>query len=667
MQALRRFTVRARSARAADAARRARDEPALVVAPGDPRPVRVARPGAVADAATATRSQVLGEVSRPSGWPRWPRTASSCAGCRTSSTTCSDYLTQPRWYQSAGRRGAGRVDRLLLAGVRHHRGAAAVLRRPRHPGRRPPQGAPATSACRSSASGCSTAPATSASRCRADGWQLEHYPSLDPHGLPIEAAARAPTAAPRVIAVAAARGPHAARARLAARRSAGCRCCCSTPTSRRTTPPSAPGHRPALRRRRGPPARAGDAARHRRRAGAPRLLRGSPARPQPEVFHTNEGHAGFLGVERIRELVEAARARASTRRCRRCAPARCSPRTPRCRPASTASRATWSQRYLAGLPGVPLEQRPRARRRGRPDDVQHGAHGPAARPARQRRRASCTAQVSREMFADLWPGFDADEVPIGSITNGVHAPTWMAREIVEIGRARGQARPGRRSTAAAATASTRIADRELWSVRGTLRARLVDEVRRRIRESGARSAGTTEAELGWTDDRLRPRRPHHRLRPAGAVLQAADPDAARPGAAARRCCSTPSGRCRSSSPARATRPTTAASSSSQQMVRSPTTRRSGTASRSCPTTTSAWPATSTGACDVWLNNPLRPLEACGTSGMKAALNGGAQPVHPRRLVGRVVRRRRTAGRSRPPTASPTPTAATSSRRARSTT
>jgi starch phosphorylase len=26
-------------------------------------------------------------------------------------------------------------------------------------------------------------------------------------------------------------------------------------------------------------------------------------------------------------------------------------------------------------------------------------------------------------------------------------------------------------------------------------------------------------------------------------------------------------------------------------------------------------------CDVWMNNPLRPLEACGTSGMKAALNG----------------------------------------------
>jgi starch phosphorylase len=27
-------------------------------------------------------------------------------------------------------------------------------------------------------------------------------------------------------------------------------------------------------------------------------------------------------------------------------------------------------------------------------------------------------------------------------------------------------------------------------------------------------------------------------------------------------------------------------------------------------------------CDVWLNNPIRPREACGTSGEKAALNGG---------------------------------------------
>ena len=122
-------------------------------------------------------------------------------------------------------------------------------------------------------------------------------------------------------------------------------------------------------------------------------------------------------------------------------------------------------------------------------------------------------------------------------------------------------RPGRgRRRRRTSTASTSIAAGDLWSIRRTLRARLVDEVRRRIREHGARPRGATEAELGWTDDRVRPRRPHHRLRPAGAVLQAADPDAARPRAAQGAAAATPSGRSSSSSPARATRPTTAASS-----------------------------------------------------------------------------------------------------------
>jgi len=37
-------------------------------------------------------------------------------------------------------------------------------------------------------------------------------------------------------------------------------------------------------------------------------------------------------------------------------------------------------------------------------------------------------QVSREMFAGLWPGFDTREVPIGAVTNGVHTPTWVASD-----------------------------------------------------------------------------------------------------------------------------------------------------------------------------------------------------------------------------------------------
>ena len=49
----------------------------------------------------------------------------------------TDYLTGDLWYQcyAAENPAAPKGDRLLLAGVRHHRGAAAVLRRSGHPGR----------------------------------------------------------------------------------------------------------------------------------------------------------------------------------------------------------------------------------------------------------------------------------------------------------------------------------------------------------------------------------------------------------------------------------------------------------------------------------------------------------------------------------------------------
>ncbi|MEZ5269179.1 MAG: hypothetical protein R2789_11670 [Microthrixaceae bacterium] len=55
-----------------------------------------------------------------------------------------------------------------------------------------------------------------------------------------------------------------------------------------------------------------------------------------DVFHTNEGHAGFMGLERIRSLVVQT-ACASQRPCSRCVPTRCSRPTHLCPPESTAS------------------------------------------------------------------------------------------------------------------------------------------------------------------------------------------------------------------------------------------------------------------------------------------------------------------------------------------
>lgn len=63
-------------------------------------------------------------------------------------------------------------------------------------------------------------------------------------------------------------------------------------------------------------------------------------------------------------------------------------------------------------------------------------------------------------------------------------------------------------------------------------------------------------------------------------------------------------------------------------------------------------------CDVWLNNPLRPLEACGTSGMKSALNGGLN-LSIRDDGGTRCSTARTGGPSPPPTVSTTCDATTS--------
>ena len=52
--------------------------------------------------------------------------------------------------------------------------------------------------------------------------------------------------------------------------------------------------------------------------------------------------------------------------------------------------------------------------------------------ARSNGVAALHGAVSRDMFAGLWPDVPVDEVPIGSITNGVHAHTWVGDHIAAL-------------------------------------------------------------------------------------------------------------------------------------------------------------------------------------------------------------------------------------------
>jgi starch phosphorylase len=224
------------------------------------------------------------------------------------------------------------------------------------------------------------------------------------------------------------------------------------------------------------------------------------------------------------------------------------------------------------------------------------------------------------MFCRLWPGFDEDEVPVSSVTNGVHGPTWVARELTALlggndeewgvdGRNGGG--PGMRQ---------RVSDEQLWALRRELREKLVAEVRRRVRAAWLQR-GASPLELGWTDNVFDPdvltvgfarRVPTYKR----LTLMLRDPDRLRGLLldADRPIQVVVAGK---SHPA-----DEGGKALIQQIVRfvdDPAVRHRIVF---LPDYDMSMARYLYRGCDVWLNNPVRPLEACGTSGMKSALNGG---------------------------------------------
>ena len=237
--------------------------------------------------------------------------------------------------------------------------------------------------------------------------------------------------------------------------------------------------------------------------------------------------------------------------------------------------------------------------------------------------ASCTAHVSRGMFADLWPGFDEDDVPIGSITNGVHAPTWTARELVEMGTqttSQGDPVDGRRrrctSTASTAIDGRRAVEHPPDAARPAGRGGAPPDPR-----APRCPAGATEAEVGWTATAFDPdvltigfarRVPSYKR----LTLMLRDPERLK---------------ALLLDPERPMQLVIAGKSHPaddggkkliQQMVAFADDPEIRHRIAFLPGYDIGMARYLYWGCDVWLNNPLRPLEACGTSGMKAALNGG---------------------------------------------
>ena len=468
-----------------------------------------------------------------------------------------------------------------------------------------------------------------------DGWQLEHYPAIDPQGLPLQLLA-GPDGAPVLVQVAV---PDdrvlSARVWLARVGRVPLLLLDSDIEENAAENTGGVDLRGVTDRLYG-----GDQS-HRIQqeiligVGGVRAVRAfcrTTGHPAPEVFHTNEGHAGFLGLERIRELCTGSAVASNGAGPSSSSPATVSGAGLDFDEALAAVRAgtvftthtpvpagidrfglDLVRHYLTDrlLPGLPTD---RLLALGSEDDPEmfNMAHMGLRLAQRANGVSKLHGIVSREMFGGMWSGFDREEVPIGSVTNGVHGPTWEASQVTELLGA-----PGPEGVAQEAS---EVSDADLWALRNALRARLVEEVRRRVRAAWL-ERGASEPELGWTDHVFDPDvltvgfarrvptykrltlmlRDPERLR--GLLLDAHQPVQL-----------IVAGK---SHPA-----DDGGKALIQQIVRFAD--DAGVRHRIVflPDYDMSMARYLYWGCDVWLNNPLRPLEACGTSGMKSALNGG---------------------------------------------
>ncbi len=343
----------------------------------------------------------------------------------------------------------------------------------------------------------------------------------------------------------------------------------------------------------------------------------------PTVCHMNEGHSAFLAVERVRELMVHEGASFAVAREAAGAGNVFTTHTP-----VPAGNDAFAHDLIAPYLSILAEglgmKGEELLRVGRVDPKDAAAE--FSMPVLAIRMADRYNAVSvlhgreaRAMWRVLWPTLPLDDVPIGAVTNGVHARTWVGPEVGallhrHLGPAfdEGTLEPADWARVAA------IPDEEIWQARQLGRARFVAHVRRRLRALGERRSRPMEVAR------------------ADTLL---DPKALTLGFA-RRFATYKRGALLLRDPERLLRILSQADRPVQlvfagkahpqdwggkelirEIVRASQTERfrgrilfvedydMGVA-RSLVT-----------GVDVWLNTPRRPLEASGTSGMKAAMNG----------------------------------------------
>jgi starch phosphorylase len=205
---------------------------------------------------------------------------------------------------------------------------------------------------------------------------------------------------------------------------------------------------------------------------------------QPAVWHMNEGHSAFLSLERAVELVHSGRTVEEARQ----EIARSTiftTHTPV--PAGHDKFPVWMmEKYFASYWGALGLERDSfmaiAQEREAWGDVFSMSLLALRFTAQANGVSELHGQVTRKMFAHLWPDRSEDQVPIRTITNGVHTFTWLARRMALLyGEHLGSEWRERLDDAAFWDRIRDIPDEQLWAVRRHLKRRLVAFIRERAR------------------------------------------------------------------------------------------------------------------------------------------------------------------------------------------
>lgn len=346
---------------------------------------------------------------------------------------------------------------------------------------------------------------------------------------------------------------------------------------------------------------------------------------EPTVCHINEGHAAFLTLERIRRLIETTGVSFNEAVAMQSAGHVFTTHTPV--PAGIDRfHSSLMQRYFGEyVHGLRLDMEG-LQALGRENVFDRNEYFSMAVLAIRTSNycngvSKLHGEVSRKMWRNVWPAIPEEEVPIVHVTNGVHSRSWLSRNLADLfNRYLGYRWQNDPADFTVWNRINDIPDEELWAVHNQRRSKLITWTRARVREqceAYGRSLQETERAVAALDPNALTvgfarrfatyKRATLMMRDTKRLLRLLG-DTKRPIQFLIAGKSHP------------------ADSAGKEFIRELVRFSQGAADQSArivflenyDMNVARYLVT---GCDLWLNTPRRGLEASGTSGMKAAVNG----------------------------------------------